>query len=73
MTAAYYKMPPVISTPGRDFHPQTESGREDLVLEGPGDTSLCEQEVSGRVCVCKASLPADLTHLQNRCVGTHLK
>ena len=75
MTAAYYKVIPVISTPESGFHLlKTESGREDLVLEGPDNTSLCEQEVLGvGMAMCKVSLPADLTRFQNRCVGIHLK
>lgn len=57
------KMIHFISTHERDFHLRTESGRENLVLEGP-TTLHCENRryYGLGMAMCKASLPADLTN-----------
>lgn len=50
--------------------------QEEKILSWKGQMTLhCENRRDNglEMAMCKAALPADLTHFQNRCVGIHLK
>lgn len=59
----------------RDFRLlRTESGRENLCWKDHMTLHCANRRYYGvGMAACKASLPADLTRFQNRCVGIHLK